>query len=201
MRIFHGRQSKTFIAVSQPEIPQPLGFGFGLQPFKNFGLTVCVLPAITFGDFGGIFFFDGHDIVADHRCHAIEQIAVLCAHSKAQIHKAVVHSVSSLILHRVAVIATHVHRMSLSQQTFFLYLAILGSEIAKTRTFRANHHETCAKIVFGSGNGRHPLCAQHLTVCSTTAPSPKLITTIGARLRSVRPASAISYAGIQPQTK
>ena len=84
--IFHSGETKPLVTVGEPEIPQPLGLGLGFQAFKDFGLTVGVLPAVALADFGVIRGLHRHDLVADHRRHPIQKRAVFAAHTQVHVH-------------------------------------------------------------------------------------------------------------------
>ena len=87
IRIFHGGQAKTPVAVGQPEVPQTGRFGLGFQTFEDFGLTLSILPPVALVDFGLVFLLKRHDFVADHICHAVQKIAVFLAQPERHIHQ------------------------------------------------------------------------------------------------------------------
>ena len=73
---------EALVAVGEPEVPQPRGFGLGLEPFENLCLSRRILPTVAFADLSLIFSLERHDILTDHSRHTVQQLSVFGAHLK-----------------------------------------------------------------------------------------------------------------------
>ena len=84
--VFDGRQPMAAVAIGQPEVPQPRRLGPGLQPFQDLGLPVGIGPAVALADLLVVFLLQRHDLVAHHRRHAVQQLALVGPHSEVHVH-------------------------------------------------------------------------------------------------------------------